>query len=84
MKKSPADELFEGLPVLIVDKWEDINEDFLNQKYKEITSKEYDIRKLYMEYWYEKITAIKQTSLATYNFEKKLAKRSDSVIFKII
>lgn len=39
------------LPVLFIDKWEDINEDFLNDKYNEITSKEYNLDKLKISYW---------------------------------
>ena len=60
------DPLYEGLPVLIVDQWEEINEEFLHKKYKEITSKKYDISKLYMEYWHNKIFAVKAQFLASY------------------
>ncbi len=49
------DPLYEGLPVLIVDTWTDITEEFLKQKYYEITAKKYDISKLYSEYWLDKI-----------------------------
>lgn len=52
---SLLDSLYEGLPVLIIDAWEDITEELLNRKYEEITAKKYDPRKLYMEYWRTKI-----------------------------
>jgi hypothetical protein len=55
VKKSCLDVLYEGLPVLIVDDWSIINEQFLRDKYQEIMSKKYDYSKLYMNYWYNKI-----------------------------
>ena len=58
------DPLYEGLPVLIVDSWEEINEDYLERKYREIMSRKYDIRPLYMEYWVAKINAVKEQFLA--------------------
>ena len=51
---STLDELYKGLPILIVDSWEEITEDFLNKKYEEIRAKRYDIRPLYLEYWRKK------------------------------
>lgn len=64
VKKSQLDFLYEGLPVLIVNEWEDIDEEFLNTKYKQITSKKYDISKLYVEYWLSKITFIRDQFLS--------------------
>ncbi len=64
VRRSQLDPLFEGLPVLIIDKWEEINEEFLEKKYIEIMSKKYDLRRLYMEYWLAKITAVRETFLA--------------------
>lgn len=49
--RSPFDYIYEGLPVLIVDSWDIISEDFLRKEYARITSKKYDISKLYAEYW---------------------------------
>ena len=60
------DPIYEGLPVLIVQNWEDINEQFLNEKYKEIMSKKYDPSKLYMEYWIAQIKAVRDEFLANY------------------
>ena len=53
--KSSISELYEGLPVLVVDSWDDINEDFLNKKWEEMSKIEYDKSKLTLEYWYDKI-----------------------------
>jgi hypothetical protein len=47
------DELLEGLPVLIVDDWSEINEQFLEQSYVEI-NKKFDVEhleKLTYAYW---------------------------------
>ena len=46
IKSSYLDYLYDGLPVLIVKDWNEINEDFLNRKYKQMTLKKYDMRTL--------------------------------------
>ncbi len=53
--RSCINQLFVGLPVLIIDDWREVTEEFLNEKYDEITNKEYDLKKLYLPYWVEKI-----------------------------
>lgn len=65
--KSQLDNLFEGLPVLIIDKWEDINEQFLNEQYVGISQKKFDIKRLYMEYWQDKINLIRNQFLEKTN-----------------
>jgi len=45
------------LPVLVVDSWDDINEDFLNKKWEEMSKIEYDKSKLTLEYWFERFSA---------------------------
>ena len=55
VKKSPIDVLYEGLPVLIVDEWSEINEDLLKatvEKWKQIPISYY---KLTLSYWINKI-----------------------------
>lgn len=44
-------DICEDLPVLFVDRWEDLNEHYLNKKYDEIINKEYNLQKLKMSYW---------------------------------
>ena len=63
VRRSQLDPLFEGLPVLIIDDWDDVDEEFLLKKYKEIRSKKYDLRRLYMEYWISKIKAVRDCFL---------------------
>lgn len=42
---------FEHLPILFINSWDEITEDFLNKKYEEIHSKKYDFSVLTMNYW---------------------------------
>ena len=42
---------FKHLPILFINDWDEVTEDFLNQKFEEIHSKEYDFSILKMEYW---------------------------------
>lgn len=55
VQKSTISELYEDLPILVVDKWDDITKEFLERKYEEIkTMKEngkYNMEKLYIQYW---------------------------------
>jgi hypothetical protein len=48
-------EEFSDLPILFIDKWEDITEEFLLKKYEEIIKKEYNLDKLKFSYWRKKI-----------------------------
>ncbi len=59
VKSSQLDPLFEGLPVLIVQEWEELTEKFLIKKYKQIASKKYSLDKLYLEYWLHRIELLK-------------------------
>lgn len=55
---SSLDYLYEGLPILFVDNWQEVDEAFLTTKYKEMASQKYDLRKLSMDYWIEKIRSV--------------------------
>ena len=57
VKKSPLDGLYEGLPVLIVNEWSDINEQLLKDKIEEFKNKQFNMDKLKLEYWINKIKA---------------------------
>jgi hypothetical protein len=57
--RSPLDHIFEDLPVVIVDDYKEVTEEFLNQKYEEIKSKTYNFKKLYMKYWVDLINKAK-------------------------
>jgi len=55
---SSIDNVFKCLPVVIVDSWSEINEEFLHNKYNEITKKkeknEYKMEKIQLDYWRKK------------------------------
>lgn len=60
VKSSPLNPLYENLPILVISDWSDVNENFLQAKYKEIISKKYDLEKLYCEYWFTQILLKKE------------------------
>lgn len=51
VKKSTLDPLYANLPVIIVDKWSDVTEEFLNEQYKITRSKQSNLAKIYFKYW---------------------------------
>lgn len=65
-KHSKLDDLYVGLPVLIVDRWEDVTEQFLTNKYNEIRVKQYDIAPLYVDYWRNKIYKVRDDYQASH------------------
>ena len=69
VRRSCIDSLYQDLPVLIIDKWEDINEPFLKKAYKEIRSKKYDISRLYCDFWLQRIKAVQNNFLMIFNQE---------------
>lgn len=71
VQHSYLDYLYEGLPVLFINEWEEVTEEFLNRKYDEITSKKYNPKRLYMEYWIEYIN--KNKVLAYERWKRKNA-----------
>jgi hypothetical protein len=55
VKKSPIDSLYENLPVLIVDDWQDINMDLLNKTIEDYKSRTFLFDKLTLSYYINKI-----------------------------
>ncbi len=51
VKTSTLDPLYEDLPVLIVQNWEDITEEFLHEKFAEMSNRQYRLEKLRFDYW---------------------------------
>src|ERR1700722_11865528 len=47
VKNSLLNDLYEDLPVVIVDDWAEVTEEFLNAKWLEIQSKKFNIQKAY-------------------------------------
>lgn len=57
---SPLNELYKDLPILVINDWHEITEEFLCRKYEEITSQNYRVEKLYKQYWIQLLTNIKR------------------------
>lgn len=55
VQKSPLDSLYEDLPVLIVDNWEDITQELLHKTIVEFKDKEFNWDKITTRYWVDKI-----------------------------
>lgn len=55
IKKHPSLSYYENLPVWLIDDWSEVTIENMNQKYKEIMDNTYDLNKLYVNYWEEKI-----------------------------
>jgi len=52
IKHSTIDPLFENLPVVLVNDWEEVTQEFLLNKFNEINTKTYNMKKLYADYWF--------------------------------
>lgn len=59
VRSSSLDPLYDGLPVLIVKEWEVINEQFLERAYVEMRGCSYAMDRLYADYWFKKIEAVR-------------------------
>lgn len=64
MVHTPLDNLYEGLPCLYVDRWEDVNENLLVKKYDEITDQirqgKLSNEKAFFDYWWNKIKDVQK------------------------
>lgn len=65
VRSDSIDELYKNLPILIINDWNEINEEFLNKKYEEISQKEFNKERLTLDYWLHKIEN-KNLRLITY------------------
>jgi len=55
MKKNINNQYYTDLPICLVDEWEDVTEDFLNKEYERIINSTWNLDKLKMSYWVDKI-----------------------------
>ena len=58
VKAAKINDLFEGLPVITVHDWNEINPNFLAHAAEEIASKTFNLEKLSMRYWKAKIKSL--------------------------
>ena len=57
VKKCIAMEHFYDLPILFIDDWNDVTEEFLKVKYEEIMKRDYDLSKLHVSHWLKAIVS---------------------------
>lgn len=60
VRSSSLDPLYEDLPVVIVQDWNEISEEFLNEQYEAIAKKSYNLDKLFIAYWLNLIANMNQ------------------------
>jgi len=58
VKTAKINDLFENLPVIVINNWADINQHFLENAAQDVMQKTYGLEKLYMRYWKSKIKSI--------------------------
>ena len=58
VKTSPLDDLYEGLPVLIVGEWRDICENLLLETIENFKNIDFNYEKLTLNYWMDKIKGV--------------------------
>lgn len=59
VETSSLDPMYENLPVVIVNGWNQIDENFLNTKYEEMKARDFQWEKIYFAYWLERIRSFK-------------------------
>jgi hypothetical protein len=60
VKTSALDPVYEGLPVVIVKEWEEINGAYLRGLYTQMRAKSYNLERAYSAYWLDLITKAQQ------------------------
>lgn len=63
VKTSSLDKLYDNLPVVIVKKWNEVTEEFLNNQWDKINNTTYDLDKIYAQWWIDLIKNCQQTFL---------------------
>lgn len=66
VRSSQLNVLYQNLPIVVVESWDQVTKEFLEQQYQEITSRQYSLEKLCFDYWYARIKAVQQSFLKKY------------------
>lgn len=59
VRTSFLDPMYDNLPVVIINDWEEIDEQFLQERYEEFQSRSFQMEKVYLDYWLNKIESYK-------------------------
>lgn len=88
VEHSFLDPLYQDLPILLIHDWDQINQRFLDQKYEEISSKDYDLQPIFIDYWsdliHEKQQTIRNGDLSAGSLESTLFSPADLAEIKNI
>lgn len=60
VKPTTNDDLYEGLPLLFIEDWYQISEQFLLEKEKAILNRPFEKKRLFADYWIQQIKAVKK------------------------
>ena len=69
---STLNPLYEGLPVIIVQNWEEATDEFLAKKQEELKNQCCSMEKLYAPYWFEKVRKIQKDLRENATFSERL------------
>jgi hypothetical protein len=61
IKHSTIDSLFEGLPVVLINSWDDVTEEFLQKTYLLMKNQSFKTDRMFAEYWLHKIEVLKKS-----------------------
>lgn len=61
VKHSVIDPVFAGLPVLLIDDWQQVTQEFLEKEYAAMHTKTWCMERLFADYWIEQIQAMQHT-----------------------
>lgn len=76
VRTSSLDCLYEGLPILIIEDWSQVDEDFLQKTYLTFKNKEFHLEKIWINYWVDLIASYR-ASCNTQSCQKKSDMYSD-------
>ena len=64
-KKSFLDSLYVDLPVIVVNEWKEVTQEFLEEKYLELSKKNFLMEKVYFDYWKDLVFKYRADYLVT-------------------
>lgn len=70
VSSSPAARLFEGLPVIVVSDWRQVNREFLAESLGNLQQKRFDFQSLFLRSWKAKFSGRSATSLPQMSIEE--------------
>lgn len=60
VEHSSIDAVFEGLPVVFVNNWSEVTEEFLTDSYEKMKDQDYHWERIFADYWFDKIRSYQE------------------------